>query len=65
MTAPIVWHDDRTPLSTTQITLLGPEIGSTRVRASHAGHECAGFESIPTPAGQLWDRLAERAEGAS
>lgn len=44
MTAPIVWHDDRTPLTAQQLEVIGPEHGSTKLLAER----CDRLE-IPVP----------------
>lgn len=61
MTAPIVWQDDRSPLSPSAIAIIGPEVGSTKVRTEIA----RDLDFEPPAEGQLWERLAERAEARS
>lgn len=59
MTAPIVWELDRQEMSPEWVESIAHTLGSTKQVAADRG---AFAERFGRPAGQLWERLAERAE---
>lgn len=56
MTAPIVWHDDRSLMADEEKFDVGLQYGSTKLRASYSKTYAIAQTGIP---GQLWKRVAE------
>ena len=59
MTAPFVW-DDYTVMTKNAVLIVGPEVGSTKVRAML--YADLGVFAPPPAAGTLWQRAADRAD---